>query len=322
VDQLTLMLNRIVEHQQLITENILLRKSLTEQYEFEDIIGRSEVMQEVFETIKAVTDTNATVLITGETGTGKELVARAIHSNSSQRYGPFVATSCGALPETLLESELFGYEAHGGTLFLDEVGDISIKTQIKLLRVLQEKSFRRLGGTESIKVDVRLISATNRDLVAAIEEGSFRSDLYYRLNVVTIQLPPLRERKDDVPLLAAHFMNKYNVEFNKKFDRVDRKAMDFMVEYHWPGNVRELENVIERAIVIDQGPEVKADHLPFCNVEAIPTEEPQSLQEVERLHIEKMLQRNDWNIAKTARLLNIDRSTLHKKIKKLGLERQ
>jgi transcriptional regulator with PAS, ATPase and Fis domain len=289
---------------------------LTEQYEFEDIIGRSEVMQEVFETIKAVTDTNATVLITGETGTGKELVARAIHSNSSQRYGPFVATSCGALPETLLESELFGYEkgaftgadrtkkgrfelAHGGTLFLDEVGDISIKTQIKLLRVLQEKSFRRLGGTDS-----------------------FRSDLYYRLNVVTIQLPPLRERKDDVPLLAAHFMNKYNVEFNKKFDRVDRKAMDFMVEYHWPGNVRELENVIERAIVIDQGPEVKADHLPFCNVEAIPTEEPQSLQEVERLHIEKMLQRNDWNIAKTARLLNIDRSTLHKKIKKLGLERQ
>ena len=295
VDQLTLMLQRIVEHQQLITENILLRKRLTEQYEFEDIIGRSEAMQEVFEMIKAVTDTNATVLITGETGTGKELVARAIHSNSSQRYGPFVATSCGALPETLLESELFGYEkgaftgadrtkkgrfelAHGGTLFLDEVGDISIKTQIKLLRVLQEKSFSRLGGTEPIKVDVRLVSATNRDLVAAIEDGSFRSDLYYRLNVVTIQLPPLRERKDDVPLLAAHFINKYNVEFNKKFDRVNRKAMDFLMDYHWPGNVRELENVIERAIVIAQGPEVKIDHLPFCNVEATPTEDLQSLQ--------------------------------------------
>lgn len=339
VDQLTLMLQRIVEHQQLITENILLRKRLTEQYEYEDIIGRSEAMQEVFEMIKAVTDTNATVLITGETGTGKELVARAIHSNSSQRYGPFVATSCGALPETLLESELFGYEkgaftgadrtkkgrfelAHGGTLFLDEVGDISIKTQIKLLRALQEKSFSRLGGTEPIKVDLRLVSATNRDLVAAIEDGSFRSDLYYRLNVVTIQLPPLRERKDDVPLLAAHFINKYNVEFNKKFDRVNRKAMDFLMDYHWPGNVRELENVIERAIVIAQGPEVKIDHLPFCNVEAIPTEDPQSLQEVERLHIEKMLQKNDWNIAKTARLLNIDRSTLHKKIKKFDLARQ
>ncbi len=339
VDQLTLMLKRIVEHQQLITENILLRKRLTEQYEYEDIIGRSEAMQEVFSMIKAVTDTNATVLITGETGTGKELVARAIHSNSSQRYGPFVATSCGALPETLLESELFGYEkgaftgadrtkkgrfelAHGGTLFLDEVGDISMKTQIRLLRVLQEKSFSRLGGTEQIKVDVRLVSATNRDLVAAIEEGSFRSDLYYRLNVVSIQLPPLRERIDDVPLLAAHFINKYNVEFNKKFDRVDRKAMDLMMDYHWPGNVRELENVIERALVIDQGPQMMVKHLPFCNIESPLTEEPRSLQEVERSHIEKMLQRNDWNIAKTARLLNIDRSTLHKKIKKFGLERQ
>jgi len=339
VDQLTLMLKRIVEHQQLITENILLRKRLTEQYEYEDIIGRSEAMQEVFSMIKAVTDTNATVLITGETGTGKELVARAIHSNSSQRYGPFVATSCGALPETLLESELFGYEkgaftgadrtkkgrfelANEGTLFLDEVGDISMKTQIRLLRVLQEKSFSRLGGTEQIKVDVRLVSATNRDLVAAIEEGSFRSDLYYRLNVVSIQLPPLRERIDDVPLLAAHFINKYNVEFNKKFDRVDRKAMDFMMDYHWPGNVRELENVIERAIVIDQGPQMKVKHLPFCNMESPLTEEPRSLQEVEKSHIEKMLQRNDWNIAKTARLLNIDRSTLHKKIKKFGLERQ
>ncbi len=339
VEQLTLMLKRIVEHQQLITENILLRKRLTEQYEFEDIIGRSEPMQEVFDMIKAVTDTNATVLITGETGTGKELVARAIHSNSSQRYGPFVATSCGALPETLLESELFGYEkgaftgadrtkkgrfelANGGTLFLDEVGDISIKTQIKLLRVLQEKSFRRLGGTDSIEVDVRLISATNRDLVAAIEEDSFRSDLYYRLNVVSIHLPPLRERQDDISLLAAHFMNKYNVEFNKKFDRVARKAMDLMMDYHWPGNVRELENVIERALVIDQGPEVRVRHLPFCNVEMVPTDEPQSLQEVERLHIEKMLDRNNWNIARTARLLNIDRTTLHKKVKKFGLQRQ
>ena len=339
VEQLTLMLKRIVEHQQLITENILLRKRLTEQYEFEDIIGRSETMQKVFEMIKAVTDTNATVLITGETGTGKELVARAIHSNSPQRYGPFVATSCGALPETLLESELFGYEkgaftgadrtkkgrfelANGGTLFLDEVGDISLKTQIKLLRVLQERSFCRLGGTDHIEVDVRLISATNRDLLTAIEESTFRSDLYYRLNVVSIHLPPLRERKEDIPLLAAHFINKYNVEFNKKFDRVERKAMDLMTNYHWPGNVRELENVIERAIVIDQGPEVKVNHLPFCNIEMSPVEEAQTLQDVERLHIEKMLVRHDWNIAKTARLLEIDRTTLHKKIKKFGLERQ
>ena len=339
VDQLTLMLQRIVEHQQLITENILLKKRLTEKYQFEDIIGRSEAMQEVFEVIKAVSDTNATVLITGETGTGKELVARAIHSNSPQRYGPFVAMSCGALPETLLESELFGYEkgaftgadrakkgrfelANGGTLFLDEVGDISIKTQIKLLRVLQERSFHRLGGTHPIEIDVRIISATNRDLAAAIQKENFRSDLYYRLNVVSIQLPPLRERKEDIPLLAAHFINKYNLEFNKKFDRVERKAVDLMMDYHWPGNVRELENVIERAIVIDQGPEVKVHLLPFCNIEMVTEEEPQSLQEIERLHIEKMLEHHDWNIARTARLLQIDRSTLHKKIKKFGLQRR
>jgi DNA-binding NtrC family response regulator len=338
VDQLARMLKRIVEHQELVTENILLRKRLAEQPEFGDIIGKSPAMQQVFEMIKAVTDTNATVLITGETGTGKELVARAIHSNSPRRYGPFVATSCGALPDTLLESELFGYEkgaftgadrtkkgrfelADGGTLFLDEVGDISMKTQIKLLRVLQERSFRRLGGTNVIEVDVRVITATNRDLAALVRADSFRSDLYYRLNVVSIHLPPLRERKEDIPLLAAHFINKYNVEFNKKFDRVDRKAMGLMMEYHWPGNIRELENVIERAIVIDQGPEVKARHLPFCNIEVPVSEEAQSLEDMEKLHIEKMLARHNWNIAKTARALAIDRTTLHKKVKKLGLTR-
>jgi DNA-binding NtrC family response regulator len=339
VDQLTRMLKRIVEHQQLITENILLRKRLTEQYEFGDIIGKSAAMQQVFEMVKVVSDTNATVLITGETGTGKELVARAIHGNSPRRYGPFVATSCGALPDTLLESELFGYEkgaftgadrmkkgrfelAHGGTLFLDEIGDISMKTQIKLLRVLQERSLSRLGGTDVIDLDVRLITATNQDLTAAMKAGSFRSDLYYRLNVVSIHLPPLRERKEDIPLLAAHFINKYNIEFHKKFDRLERKAVELMTEYHWPGNVRELENVIERAIVIDQGPEVKVRHLPFCNVDVLIPDEPQSLEEMEKLHIEKMLTRHNWNIAKTARFLNIDRTTLHKKIKKLGLERR
>jgi DNA-binding NtrC family response regulator len=338
VDQLARMLKRIVEHQQLVTENILLRKRLAEQSEFGDIIGKSPAMQQVFEMIKAVTDTNATVLITGETGTGKELVARAIHSNSPRRYGPFVATSCGALPDTLLESELFGYEkgaftgadrtkkgrfelADGGTLFLDEVGDISVKTQIKLLRVLQERSFRRLGGTDVIEVDVRVITATNRDLAALVRADSFRSDLYYRLNVVSIHLPPLRERKEDIPLLAAHFINKYNIEFNKKFDRVDRKALELMTDYQWPGNIRELENVIERAIVIDQGPEVKARHLPFCNLEVSVSEEAQSLEDIEKLHIEKMLARHNWNIAKTARALAIDRTTLHKKVKKLGLTR-
>jgi len=339
VQELTLMLQKIVEHQQLITENILLRKHLNERYSFEDIIGKSEPMQGLFEMISTVADTSATVLITGETGTGKEMVARAIHTHSSRRYGPFVAVSCSALPDTLLESELFGYEkgaftgaertkkgrfelAHGGTLFLDEIGDVSLKTQVKLLRALQEKSFRRLGGTDLIEVNIRLIAATNRDLVKAIEQNAFRSDLYYRLNVVNLHLPPLRDRKEDIRLLVAHFMNKYNVEFNKKFDRVEDEALALMMDYHWPGNVRELENVIERAVVIDQGPEVKAKHLPFCSVQPPPTSAVHTLEEVEKQHILSMLERHQWNIAKTSRELNIDRTTLHKKIKKLGLERR
>jgi DNA-binding NtrC family response regulator len=339
VQELTLMLQKIVDHQQLITENILLRKHLSERYSFEDIIGKSEPMQRVFEMINTVADTSATVLITGETGTGKELVARAIHTHSARRYGPFVAVSCSALPDTLLESELFGYEkgaftgaervkkgrfelAHSGTLFLDEIGDVSLKTQVKLLRALQEKTFRRLGGTELIEVNLRLIAATNRDLIKAIEQNAFRSDLYYRLNVVNLHLPPLRERKEDIRLLVAHFMNKYNVEFNKKFDRIEDQALALMMDYHWPGNVRELENVIERAVVIDQGPEIKAKHLPFCNVPTPAADTaPHSLEEVEKQHILSMLERHQWNIAKTSRVLNIDRTTLHKKIKKLGLDK-
>ena len=340
VEELTLMLKKIVEHQKLVTENIQLRKHLSDSYTFEDIIGKSPVMRKVFEMIDTVADTNATVLVTGETGTGKELVARAIHTRSSRRYSPFVAVSCGALPDTLLESELFGYEkgaftgadrtkkgrfelAHDGTLFLDEIGDISMKTQVKLLRVLQEKSFRRLGGTDLIQVDVRLITATNRDLMKEVEQSAFRSDLYYRLNVVNIHLPPLRERKEDIRLLIAHFMNKFNIEFNKRFDRVAEDALALMMDYGWPGNVRELENVIERAIVIDQGPEVKAKHLPFCDARpVVAAGEVRTLEEAEKLHVLNMLERNNWNIAKTSRLLNIDRTTLHKKIKKFGLEKR
>jgi DNA-binding NtrC family response regulator len=338
VQELTLMLQKIVEHQQLITENILLRKRLKERHGYENIIGKSGPMEKVFEMIRTVADTSATVLVTGETGTGKELVARAIHANSSRRYSPFVAVSCGALPDTLLESELFGYEkgaftgaertkkgrfelADGGSLFLDEIGEISLKTQVKLLRVLQEKSFQRLGGTDTIKVDVRVIVATNRDLSKAVEQGIFRNDLYYRLNVVNIHLPPLRERKEDIPLLTEHFMDKFNVEFNKKFDRLEKKALELLMNYHWPGNVRELENVIERAAVLDQGPELKAASLPFCSVEVTATSGAQTLEEMEKLHILKMLDRNNWNIAKTARSLDIDRTTLHKKINKFGLQR-
>jgi DNA-binding NtrC family response regulator len=338
VQELTLMLQKIVEHQQLITENILLRKRLKERHGYENIIGKSDPMEKVFQMIRTVADTSATVLVTGETGTGKELVARAIHANSSRRYCPFIAVSCGALPDTLLESELFGYEkgaftgadrtkkgrfelADGGTLFLDEIGEISLKTQVKLLRVLQEKSFQRLGGTDTVKVDVRVITATNRDLSKAVEQGIFRNDLYYRLNVVNIHLPPLRERKEDISLLAEHFMEKFNLEFNKKFDRLEKKALELLMNYHWPGNVRELENVIERAAVLDQGPELKAANLPFCSVEVSSMDEAQTLEEMEKFHILKMLDRSNWNIAKTARSLDIDRTTLHKKINKFGLKR-
>jgi two-component system, NtrC family, response regulator AtoC len=337
VQELTILLKRIVEHQQLVTENILLRKRLTEQYEYENIVGKSVAMQKVFELIGTVADTNATVLVTGETGTGKELVARAIHTNSPRRYSPFIAVSCSALPDTLLESELFGYEkgaftgaertkkgrfelAHSGTLFLDEIGDINMKTQVKLLRVLQERSFRRLGGTELIDVDVRLITATNRNLLKLVEEGIFRSDLYYRLNVVNIHLPPLRERKEDVPLLVSHFMAKYNLEFSKKFERVAQDALTVMLDYQWAGNVRELENVIERAVVIGQGNEIRSEHLPFCRTDIAAEAEPQTLEEVERRHIERMLGQQHWNIARTARVLGIDRTTLHKKIKKYQLK--
>jgi two-component system, NtrC family, response regulator AtoC len=336
VQELTLLLKRIVEHQQLVNENILLRKRLTEQYEYENIVGKSAPMQRVFELIGTVADTSATVLITGETGTGKELVARAIHTNSSRRYSPFIAVSCSALPDTLLESELFGYEkgaftgaertkkgrfelAHSGTLFLDEIGDINMKTQVKLLRVLQERSFRRLGGSDLIEVDVRLITATNRDLLKMVEEGTFRSDLYYRLNVVNLHLPSLRERKEDIPLLVSHFIAKYNLEFNKKFERVQEEALAVMLDYQWAGNVRELENVIERAVVIGQGVEIGPELLPFCRTNANMGAEPQTLEEVERRHIEKMLAQQQWNIARTARVLGIDRTTLHKKIKRYDL---
>lgn len=335
VEELTLMLNKIVERQQLIAENLLLRKRLGERHKYENIIGKSPTMQKVFELIRTVADTSATVLITGETGTGKEMVARAVHATSSRRYGPFIAVSCSALPETLLESELFGYEkgaftgaermkkgrfelAHGGTLFLDEIGDISMKTQVKLLRVLQERSFNRLGGSEEISVDVRLITATNQNLARLVENNQFRSDLYYRLNVVNIHIPPLRDRSDDIPLLAEHFMEKFNLEFNKKFNRIDRKAMEMMVGYHWPGNVRELENVIERAVVIDQGPEIKARHLPFCEL-PVSTDGPLALEEVEKEHIRKILQQNQWNVSRAAKILDIDRTTLHKKIQKFGI---
>jgi len=337
-DEVSFMVKKIIEHQDLLLENILLRQRLEEKYQFPDIIGKSDAMQNIFELIRKVAPTIAPVLITGETGTGKELVARAIHGNSTRCHRPFVAVSCGALPETLLESELFGYEkgaftgaevtkkgrfemADGGTLFLDEIGEISPRTQVDLLRVLEEKKLMRLGGTKSIEVDIRIISATNRDLKKAVEDGIFRNDLYYRLNVVSIHLPPLRERKDDIPLLVEEFLRRYNVEMNKRMDSLSPKALAMLMDYDWPGNIRELQNVIERAVVVGRGPRVLPEDLPFI-IPGLKKGYPKSLKELEKFHVKVLLEENQWNIRKTAIDLGVDRQTLYNKIRKYDLKRE
>ncbi|MFB0518096.1 MAG: sigma-54-dependent transcriptional regulator [Acidobacteriota bacterium] len=337
-EEVSHLIRKIISHQQLLQENILLRQELKRVYHFRDIVGKNYKMQEIFELIRTVADSDASVLILGESGTGKELIARAIHYSSRRAEKPFVSVSCSALPESLLESELFGYEkgaftgavrdkpgrfeeANKGTLFLDEVGEMKPETQLHLLRVLQEREIRRLGGTGVIKVDVRIIAATNKDLERAVKEGSFREDLYYRLNVVTIQLPPLREREDDIPLLAERFLMKYNIKNNKNLEGISPKAIALLVQYHWPGNVRELENVIERAVVITKHRIIQPEDLPphiqsFQESKGI---QPRKLKEVEKEHIQHTLEENKWNISKTSKVLGIDRSTLYKKIRHYGL---
>jgi len=338
-DEVEMLIKRIVAHKELVLENILLRKKLEERYQYDEIIGKSDAMQGVFDLISRVAPTDSTVLITGESGTGKELIAQAIHGNSSRCYMPFIAVSCGALPDSLLESELFGYEkgaftgaehtkkgrfemAHKGTLFLDEIGDISLKTQVDLLRVLQQKEFHRLGGEEEIEVDVRILAATNRDLQKSIRENRFREDLFYRLNVISIHVPPLRERKDDIPLLANSFTRKYCMEMNKEEAKINPRALKLLMDYDWPGNVRELENVIERALVIGAGKEISPDDLPFSRRDPGPVTLPSSLKLMEKMHIERILADNDWNISRTARELDIDRQTLYNKIEKYHIKKE
>ncbi len=337
-DEIELQIKKILSHKELVLENILLRKKLEEKYHYDEIIGKSDAMQEIFELIGRVAPTDSTVLITGETGTGKELIAQAIHGNSQRCYMPFIAVSCGALPDSLLESELFGYEkgaftgadhtkrgrfemADGGTLFLDEIGDISLKTQVDLLRILQQKEFSRLGGEESIKVDVRILAATNRDLKKAIGESHFRKDLYYRLNVISIHVPPLRERKEDIPLLAKAAIRKCCVEMNREEVKISPSALELLMDYDWPGNVRELENIIERALVIGQGKVIEANNLPFSREEMGPERFPRSLKMMEKMHIERILKETDWNISKAARELDIDRQTLYNKMEKYEIRR-
>ena len=338
-DEIEMQIKKIVAHRELVLENILLRQKLEERSEYDEIIGKSDAMQKIFDLIAQVAPTDSTVLITGESGTGKELIAQAIHGNSQRCYMPFIALSCGALPDTLLESELFGYEkgaftgaehtkkgrfemAHKGTLFLDEIGDISLKTQVDLLMVLQQKEFRRLGGQEEIKVDVRILAATNRDLKKAIAENKFREDLFYRLNVISIHVPPLRERKEDIPLLVKAFIRRYCLEMNKELVKITPSALKLLMDYNWPGNVRELENVIERALVIGRDKEIVTDDLPFSRKELGPGATPISLKLMEKMHIERILEETGWNISKTARLLEVDRQTLYNKIEKYKIEKE
>jgi len=281
-DELLIKIRRALEKSRERQELVRLRAEVSQKYTFQNLIGKSPAMMRVFELIMQVAETDTTVMIEGETGTGKELVAKAIHYNSPRREQPFIGINCAALAETLLESELFGHErgaftgairqklgrfelANKGTLFLDEISEIPHPTQVKLLRVLQERQFERVGGTETIRVDIRLISASNRDLSKAIQDGSLREDLYYRINVVPVQLPPLRERQEDIPLLATSFVQRYAMQHGKAIQDIAPSAMDFLLRYHWPGNVRELENLIERAVVLCQETHISAKHLMLPN---------------------------------------------------------
>lgn len=337
-NELGLLIEKIIEQQERDRENLFYREEYRERTRFESMLGQSKAMQEVFRLIEDVASTDATVLITGETGTGKGLAAKAIHTKSSRRSGPFVAVNCGAFPEHLLESELFGYEkgaftdaktskkgrlelAHGGTLFLDEIGEISMRMQIDLLRILEDRVFYRLGGTRPIEADFRVIAATNKDLSKAIQDRSFRQDLFYRLNVISFSMPPLRERKEDIPILAEHFLRRFSQETKKNIDKISREAMDEMMLYEWPGNVRELENAIERAVVVAKGRSILPEHLPIFSPEHQASPKGKSLQEMEKAHILEILEETGWNIKKSAEILEIDRSTLYSKIKRYGIKR-
>lgn len=331
-----LLVKKLAEHQELIEENLTLRQRLEDRYHFENIITKSPKMQRLIELIKIVGKSNATVLITGESGTGKELVARAIQSQSSRHNKPFITISCAALPESLLESELFGHEkgsftgaytqkkgkfefANGGTIFLDEIGEMSANIQVHLLRVLEEKEFTRVGGNEPIRVDVRVISATNKDLRKAIEKQEFREDLYYRLNVVNIELPPLRERKEDVPLLAEHFLNKFAADNRKEVTGFSPDAMEFLLDYDWPGNVRELENAIERAVILAKDSIITVADLPQENLSLVRLASTgKNLKEVEKNHVLNVLRKAGGNYSEAARILGISRMTLYNKAKEYG----
>jgi DNA-binding NtrC family response regulator len=351
-DQLKLCVERALEQRRLREENRRLLEQLTETYRFDNIIGKSLPMLQVFETIKKVAKSEANILIVGETGTGKELIAKSLHVNSRRGASPFIPVDCASLPENLLESELFGHEkgaftgaqtsrpglfeyANGGTVFLDEVGDISLNLQAKLLRVLQERQVRRVGSNRIIDVDVRVISATNRDLGQAVARGEFREDLYYRLNVISIPLPPLRERKGDIPLIVRHYIAKYAATSGKEITGITPEAMRLLEEYRWPGNVRELQNVIERAVVLAEHELLRPEDLPEhirIRAEAVSPAASAPANELplkrakeewaaafERDYVLQLLKRHDGNISQAAKSAGVDRKTIHRLMKKHGI---
>jgi len=322
-----------------------LRKQITKRFTFGEIVSKSAAMQNIFKILPEIANSQSNVLVLGESGTGKELVARAIHNSSPRNKGPFVAVNCGALPETLLESELFGYKAGAftdakqdrqgrfasaekGTLFLDEIGDIPPTLQVKLLRVLQEKVYEPLGSNRSVKADVRIIAATNRDLQALVHEGTFREDLFYRLNVVKITLPPLRERKEDIPMLVEHFTKKFSALQGKDISGVSDQTLNILMRYDYPGNIRELENIIEYSFILCHGGLIQPEHLPepfspedktAAQPLILSLQKPQTLEDIERQAILQALERNNWRKLATCRELNISKDTLRRKIERYSL---
>jgi two-component system, NtrC family, response regulator AtoC len=348
-DELLHALNTALEQRRLRSENAYLRAQLQERYRFEGIVGKSRSMRDLFQLLETVAATGSTILITGETGTGKEVVARAIHHNSPRRAQRFVALNCSAIPETLLEAELFGHvrgaftgaigtrqgrleQAHRGTLFLDEVGTMTVALQMKLLRVLQEREFERVGDSSTIRVDVRVIAATNADLARMVADGTFREDLFYRLNVIPVKLPPLRDRKEDIPLLVQHFLQKYAADLGRSAMTVSQAAMRALMAYAWPGNIRQLENAMERGVALSGGrsqleigdlpPEIQeaSDPAPLAAGLALPEEGvdfERFIANIEREVIRRSLERTNGNKGAAARLLNLKRTTLVEKLKRL-----
>jgi two-component system response regulator HydG len=344
IEELKILIEKALEHYRLHAENVFLKERLADRFDFSKIIGRSRPMKELFETLSLIAPSDATVLIYGDSGTGKELVANAIHQNSPRAEKPFIKVSCAALPETLLESELFGHErgaftgavtrkagrfqlANGGALFLDEVSEMSSATQVKLLRVLQEREFEPLGSTKTIQVDIRLIAATNKDLEAEVEKGSFREDLFYRLNVVPVRLPLLKERREDIPILAEHFFRLYKERNRSTIKGFQPKTLDTMMRYDWPGNTRELENAVERAVLLCRGEYIMPEDLPphvqgaeGREVSVVSVPSGMSLRDVEREVILQALEETKGNRTHTAQMLGISRKTLQNKLKEYGIQ--